>query len=94
MVSAFNKSNRFDLTHERLQTMEMGKLYPNMLMEVVPGDIFDVKSESFCRFEAMIAPQLSRIDMFQYYFYVPYRILFANWENCKTVYDVACRWWI
>lgn len=84
MVSAFNKSNRFDLTHERLQTMEMGKLYPNMLMEVVPGDIFDVKSESFCRFEAMIAPQLSRIDMFQYYFYVPYRILFDNWEKYIT----------
>lgn len=84
MTSPFNKTNKFDLTHEVLSTFEMGKLYPNMLMEVVPGDTFDVRTESFSRFESMIAPQMGRIDKFQYYFYVPHRILFGDWEKYIT----------
>ncbi len=84
MVSPFNKTNKFDLTHEVLATYEMGKLYPNLLMEVVPGDTFDVRTECFSRFESMIAPQMGRIDKFQYYFYVPNRILFDGWERYIT----------
>lgn len=84
MASPFNKSNSFDLTHEVMSTYEMGYLYPNCLMEVVPGDTFDVRSEATSRFEAMIAPQMSRIDKFQYWFYIPYRVLFAGWEKYIT----------
>lgn len=84
MASPFNKSNVFDLTHERLATYEMGVLYPNLLMEVLPGDTIDLKSEAFSRFEAMIAPQMSHIDKFQYYFYVPNRVLFSKWEDYIT----------
>lgn len=84
MTSPFNKSNSFDLTHEVMATYEMGYLYPNCLMEVVPGDTFDVRSEATSRFEAMIAPQMSRIDKYQYWFYIPNRVLFADWENYIT----------
>lgn len=84
MASPFNKSNSFDLTHEVMATYEMGYLYPNMLMEVVPGDTFQDVTESTSRFEAMIAPQMSRIDKYQYFFYVPYRVLFADWEKYIT----------
>ena len=84
MASPFNKSNTFDLTHEVMSTYEMGYLYPNCLMEVVPGDTFDVRSEATSRFEAMIAPQMSRIDKYQYWFYIPNRVLFADWEKYIT----------
>lgn len=84
MASPFNKSNTFDLTHEVMATYEMGYLYPNCLMEVVPGDTFDVRSEATSRFEAMIAPQMSRIDKYQYWFYLPFRCLFDNWESYIT----------
>lgn len=84
MVSPFNKSNTFDLSHEVMATYEMGYLYPNALIEVVPGDTFDVRSEATSRFEAMIAPQMSRIDKYQYWFYVPNRVLFDDWEKYIT----------
>lgn len=84
MASPFNKSNTFDLSHEVMATYEMGYLYPNCLMEVLPGDTFDTRSEATSRFEAMIAPQMSRIDKYQYWFYVPNRVLFENWESYIT----------
>lgn len=84
MASPFNKSNIFDLSHEVMATYEMGNLYPNALIEVLPGDTFDVRSEATSRFEAMIAPQMSRIDKYQYWFYIPYRCLFDNWEPYIT----------
>ena len=84
MATPFGKLNRFNLSHEVYGTYNMGLLYPNLLMEVVPGDSFDVNSATFARFEAMIAPQLSQIDMMQYYFYVPNRILMTDWESYIT----------
>lgn len=84
MASPFNKSNTFDLTHEVMATYEMGYLYPNLLMEVLPGDTFSGVTEAESRLEAMIAPQMSRIDKYQYYFYIPYRVLMADWEPYIT----------
>ena len=39
------RRSTFDLSHERLQTGQMGVLYPNLLQEVVPGDTFQVNTE-------------------------------------------------
>lgn len=84
MVAPFNKTNTFDLTHEHSLTCEMGYLVPSMLMEVVPGDTFRVTSDIFTRLQAMIAPIYQRVDIFQHFFYVPKRILFADWEKYIT----------
>lgn len=84
MVAPFNKTNTFDLTHEHSLTCEMGYLVPSMLMEVVPGDTFRVTSDVFTRLQAMIAPIYQRVDIFQHFFYVPKRILFADWEKYIT----------
>lgn len=83
MATAFNKLNKFNLSHEDYATYEMGKLYPFLCMEVIPGDSFDVSTETFARAEAMIAPQMSRVDMLKYYFYVPNRIV---WEDTEPYY--------
>lgn len=72
-------TNVFNLSHEHLGTYEMGPLYPNLLIETVPGDSFDIVTEAFSRFEAMTSATMSRIDKFQYYFYVPKRLVFADY---------------
>lgn len=85
MTSPFNRLNKFrGLSHENYGTYSQGKLYPNLVMEVVPGDTLHVTQSTFIRALAMIAPQLSEVDLYQYYFYVPHRILFDGWEKYIT----------
>lgn len=74
----------FDLSYEKKFTCEMGQLIPIMHDEVVPGDIFDIGNQSVIRFQAMVAPALQEIDAVVHYFFVPYRILWDDWEDFIT----------
>lgn len=77
--------NAFNLSHEHKLTCEMGYLIPNLLMEVVPGDTFDIKSNIFARAEAMLAPVMHRYDVIQHYFYWPKRCAMPKyWEDYYT----------
>lgn len=77
--------NAFNLTHEHKLTCDMGYLIPNLLMEVVPGDTFDIKSSIFARAEAMLAPVMHRYDVIQHYFYWPKRCSMPKyWEDYYT----------
>lgn len=78
------RRNKFDLSHERKMSMNMGWLYPCLVMETVPGDKFRVKSEVFLRFLALIAPVMHRVDVTIHYFFVPNRLLWSNWEDFIT----------
>ena len=78
------KGNAFDLSHERKMTIEMGKLYPMLLQEIVPGDKFKVKSEIFIRMMPMLAPMMHRVNVFVHYFFVPNRLVYDNWETFIT----------
>lgn len=86
MVSPFNKRNRFDLTNDRLLTLDMGQLIPAKTIEVLPGDTFTVDNSFFARLEAMIVPALVDVDLMFYQFFVPSRILMEEkeWESFIT----------
>ena len=77
-------SNSFDLSHEKLLTCQMGQIIPNLLMEVVPGDKFNINTETLVRLAPMLAPVMHRIDVHQHYFYVPNRLLWTEWEDFIT----------
>ena len=79
-VSAPGKS-RFDLTHEVKMTGRMGPLYPCMYMETVPGDTITLRPEALIRFAPLVAPVMHRFHMSIHYFFVPYRLLWDNWED-------------
>lgn len=73
--------NVFDLSHDVKMTAQMGKLYPTLVMECVPGDSFSIGCESLLRFAPLIAPVMHRIDVTMHYFFVPNRIIYPNWEK-------------
>lgn len=77
-------SNRFDLSHDVKLTMQMGVLTPINLQEIIPGDSFEIRSESLIRFAPMIAPVMHRVNVFIHYFFVPNRIIWPNWEKFIT----------
>lgn len=76
--------NKFDLTHKRKFSLNMGELIPIMVQEIVPGDKFRVKSEVMLRFAPLLAPVMHEIDVTTHYFFVPNRIVFAEWEDFIT----------
>lgn len=78
------KKNKFDLSHDKKLSLQMGKLVPILLQEVLPGDSFNIKSEIMMRLAPMIAPVMHRVNVYVHYFFVPNRIIWDNWEDFIT----------
>lgn len=76
--------NVFDLSYEKKFTADFGYLYPVMCDEVIPGDVFNIGCEAVIRSQPLLAPILHRIDVKVEYFFVPYRILWDDWEEFIT----------
>ena len=71
----------FDLSYEKKLTCDMAQLIPVMCDEVVPGDFFQIGNQAVVRFQPLVAPILHEINMYVHYFFVPYRILWDDWED-------------
>lgn len=76
--------NKFDLSHERKMSMNMGKLVPVLVEEVLPGDRFRVSTETLLRLAPMLAPMMHRVNVFIHYFFVPNRLIWDEWEEFIT----------
>lgn len=78
------KSNKFDLSHEKKMSLNMGDLIPIYLEEIVPGDRFKTSSEILIRMAPMLAPIMHRVNVYTHYFFVPNRIVWDNWKTFIT----------
>ena len=76
--------NSFDLSHDRKFSAKLGRLYPCLVQEVVPGDSFSVQSEQLIRMAPLVSPVMHRVTATTHYFFVPNRLLWAGWEDFIT----------
>ena len=74
----------FNLSYEKKFTCDMGQLIPVMCDEMVPGDKFNIGNQMIIRFQPLVAPILHEINVFCHYFFVPYRLLWSDWEKFIT----------
>jgi len=74
----------FDLSYSKLLTCDMGQLIPVVCDEMVPGDTFDMGAEIIVRFQPLVAPILHPINVYVHSFFVPYRLLWDQWEDFIT----------
>lgn len=79
------KRSTFDLSHKKLLTTEFGKLTPTLCMEVLPGDVIDLKTVIGAKTAPMVFPLMDDVNIFTHYFWVPNRIHFQN--DKKGVYE-------
>ena len=84
MVAPFAKRNRFNYKPDHLFTGKMGPLMPFIQFEVVPGDTFKVVADNMTRFQAMLSPAYAKIYTYTHFFFVPYRLLWDEWEDFIT----------
>ena len=74
------KRSKFNLTHTHSTTADAGQLIPFLLQPTLPGDRFRIGLKNFIRCQPMVAPLMHEVYFYTQYWYVPYRILWANWE--------------
>jgi len=74
----------FDLSHEHKTTFDMGQLIPISHFECIPGDVHKLSVSAVIRFQPLVAPVMHSIKVRYYSFFVPYRLLFEDWEEFIT----------
>lgn len=81
------KYNKFNLSFINNLSCNFGELIPVLCQEIVPGDKFRIKTETFVRLAPMVAPAFTSIDAYIHYFFVPNRLVYNGWEEFITVTD-------
>lgn len=77
-------TNTFDLSHDKKMSFKMGRLYPTLVMDCIPGDKIRLNTEVMLRFAPLVSPVMHRINVTTHYFFVPNRLLWPNWEKWIT----------
>ncbi|AXH75533.1 MAG: major capsid protein [Microviridae sp.] len=78
------KRQKHSLSHYRLATMDMGKLYPVDCVEVLMGDSFNAHSSALIRVSPLVAPVMHPVSVRLHHWFVPSRILWDGWEDFIT----------
>ena len=73
--SSFNRS------HGLKTTFDAGYLVPIFVDEALPGDTFNLNTAGFGRLATPIAPFMDNVFMDTFFFAVPNRLIWANWEK-------------
>lgn len=72
---------RFDLSSTVKTSFNVGQLVPFDVIEVLPGDTFDVETNILCRLQTLLTPIMDDLYLDVYYFFVPNRLVWDNWQS-------------
>lgn len=76
--------SRFNLSYSKTMTMDMGQIIPIVCEEALPGDTWRMGNKIVLRFQPLVAPILHEVNVFTYYFFIPNRIIWDEWEDFIT----------
>ncbi len=73
----------FNLSHGHKTTFDADRLIPIMgPIDIIPGDTFNVNANFFCRLASpSLFPIMDNMYLETFFFFVPNRILWDNWEK-------------
>lgn len=71
----------FDRSHGLKTTFDAGFLIPIFIDEALPGDTFNLKMTGFARLATPIFPLMDNLYMETFFFAVPNRLLWDNWQK-------------
>lgn len=78
----------FDRSHGLKTTFDAGYLIPIFVDEALPGDTFNLDMTAFARLATPIFPIMDNMFMDTFFFAVPHRLLWDNWEKfCGSQVD-------
>ena len=71
----------FNRSHGLKTTIDANHLYPIYFDNVMPGDTFTMNAHGFGRLATPIHPFIDNLKIQTYFFFVPYRLLWTNWQR-------------
>jgi len=71
----------FNRSHGLKTTIDANFLYPIYFDNVMPGDSFQMNAHGFGRLATPIHPFIDNLKIQTYFFFVPYRLLWTNWQR-------------
>ena len=71
----------FNRSHGLKTTIDANYLYPIYFDNVMPGDTFQMNAHGFGRLATPIHPFIDNLKIQTYFFFVPYRLLWTNWQR-------------
>ena len=71
----------FNLSHGVKTTFDADYLIPNGVWDVIPGDSWNCKTTIVARLATPLHPLMDNLYIDQFYFFVPYRILWTSFEK-------------
>ena len=77
----------FDRSHAYKTTIDADWLVPVYWDDVVPGDTFHCRAHFFGRLLTLLHPLMDNLFFTMHFFFVPYRILWDNWEKFQGAQD-------
>lgn len=72
---------QFDLSNNIKTSFNVGDIVPFDVMEVLPGDTFNVETNILCRMQTLAAPIMDDIYLDTFYFFVPNRLVWSHWAE-------------
>lgn len=81
------RRSSFNLSHTKCFDCDMGQLIPVLVQECIPGDSFTIANEAVVRFQPMVAPMLTPVNIETRYFFVPNRLVFDLSSDQTTTGD-------
>jgi hypothetical protein len=77
----------FNRSHGHKTTFDSGYLVPIFVDEALPGDTFRLRMSAFARMATPIYPIMDNIRMETFFFAVPVRLVWDNWEKFNGEQD-------
>lgn len=82
--------SKFDMSHTIKTTFNAGDLVPFDVMEVLPGDTFNLETNVLARLQTLITPLMDDMYLDTYYFFVPNRLTWEHWKEFNGFQYILC----
>ena len=76
-----SRRSQFKRPNNHKTTFDANTLIPIYVDEVIPGDTFKMSSTTFARLATPLKPSMDNGYLDIHYFFVPYRLLWDNWNR-------------
>ena len=81
------RRSSFNRGHGIKTTFDADYLVPILVDDIIPGDTFNCKLDFFARLATPINPIMDNLFLDSFFFFVPYRLVWDNWEKMHGAQD-------
>ena len=83
---------RYGMRHQWITGARIGEILPCFFQEVAPGDTWNGRQLGLFRVSPLDKPAFSALNVSVHFFFVPWRLVFDEFEDVMTGVDTVTTW--